>query len=184
MQNTRKSAHSVAIVLAHGYSTASSMTTTANYMLGSHVFDAIDVPVDISAIEVAKQLSEYISSLENTKNLLILVDMGSLEEIHNNIVANHNMDIVLFNNVTMKLILDVGMMILNDLSSYNIIEKVKQQDYRSKHIFIESKERKNAIMTVCPRDVNTAHKFKQLLVDSLPKKVDVEIISYSFEDLT
>ena len=85
IQNTRKSAQTVAIVLAHGYSTASSMTTTANYMLGSHVFDAIDVPIDISAIEVAKQLSDHIRSLENTKNLLILVDMGSLEEIHKNI---------------------------------------------------------------------------------------------------
>ena len=183
IQNTRKSAQTVAIVLAHGYSTASSMTTTANYMLGSHVFDAIDVPIDISAIEVAKQLSDHIKSLENTKNLLILVDMGSLEEIHKNIVVNRNMDIVLFNNVTMKLVLDVGMMILNDLSSYNIIEKVKNQDYRSKHIYIESKERKNAIITVCPRDLTTAHKFKQLLLDSLPKKVNVEIISYSFEDL-
>ena len=183
MRSTRKVQDTIGIVLAHGYSTASSITTTANYMLGSHVFDAIDMPIDMQAIDIAERLTNYISSLEEVSDLVILVDMGSLEEIHTNIDINENINLVLFNNVTMKLVLDIGMMILQDQSLRNIIQKVSNQDYHNKHVYIESQKKSRAILTVCPTGISTANKFRQLLLDSLPKKVDTEIISCVFEEL-
>jgi len=184
MRSTRKVQDTIGIVLAHGYSTASSITTTANYMLGSHVFDAIDMPIDMQAIDIAERLTNYISSLEDVSDLVILVDMGSLEEIHTNIDINENINLVLFNNVTMKLVLDIGMMILQDQSLRNIIQKVSNQDYHNKHVYIESQKKSRAILTVCPTGISTANKFRQLLLDSLPKKVDTEIISCAFEELS
>ena len=183
MRNSRKSIDTIGIVLAHGYSTASSITTTANYMLGSHIFDSLDMPIDMQAVDIAGKLSNYIASLDNVSNLVIMVDMGSLEEIHNNIIINESINMVIFNNVTMKLVLDIGMMILQGENLRNVIQKVSSQDYHNKHIYIESKKKSMAILTVCPTGISTANKFKQLLLDSLPKKVDTEIISCVFEEI-
>lgn len=87
----------------------------------------------------------------------------------------------ILNNPDKELVLDVGMMILQEESIRNMTKKVNVQDYHNKYVYIESKRKSRAILTVCPTGIQTAEKFQQLLLESLPKKVEMEIISHEFD---
>lgn len=183
MNGIEKKKETHGIVLAHGYSTASSITTTANHMLGSYIFDAIDMPMDLQAMDIAAKLNTYIQSQSNISNIVMLVDMGSLEEIYKNINTNESVNIVIFNNVTLKLVLDIGFMILHNDSIMQIMNTVEATDYQNRHIYIETKRKNKAIITVCPTGIQTAEKLSQLLCESLPKEVDMEIIAHDFSEI-
>ena len=53
-------------------------------MLDEYVFEATDMLLDISTQLIINKLNVFIESYGgNIKNLILLVDMGSLEEIYN-----------------------------------------------------------------------------------------------------
>ena len=112
----------IAIILAHGYSTASSIADSANKLLDKYVFEAIDMPLDVDSIQITKKINEYVSTIGNVKKLYLLVDMGSLEDIYQGI-ERRNIDIALINNVNTKLALTVGQGIIQDKSMKSIIKK-------------------------------------------------------------
>lgn len=183
MSGSEKKKETHGIVLSHGYATASSITTTANHMLGSYIFDAIDMPMDLQATDIAAKLNAYIQSQSNISNIIMLVDMGSLEEIYKNINTNESVNIVIFNNVTLKLVLDVGFMIMRNNSITQIMDTVEATDYQNRHIYIETKRKKKAIITVCPTGIQTAEKLSQLLCESLPEEVDMDIVAHDFMEI-
>lgn len=171
------------IILAHGYSTASSLATTANYMVEDDIFDALDMPMDVNVKTIAEKLSEYILTRKKMRDLIILADMGSLEDIYKRIVLEDRINIVIMNNVTMKLALDVGMKVKQNIPVQRIMEEVKQQDYSSKAVFIENRKKEKAILTVCATGIATAEKISHLLVESLPAKANLHVLEYSFDSL-
>ena len=48
------------VILAHGYSTASSISSVVNRMLGKNIYEAFDMPINISVKEIGEKLIEYI----------------------------------------------------------------------------------------------------------------------------
>ena len=67
------------LILEHGYSTASSIVDVVNKLLGKHVFDAVDMPLDMTLKDLAPMLKRYIKGRNVSRDLLLMVDMGSLE---------------------------------------------------------------------------------------------------------
>lgn len=172
------------IILAHGYSTASSLATTANYMVEDDIFDALDMPMDVNVKTIAEKLNEYISSRKKMRDLIILADMGSLEDIYKRVVVEDRINIVLMNNVTIKLALEVGMKVKQNIGVKRIMEEVSQQDYSSKAVYIENRKKEKAILTVCATGIATAEKISRLLLESLPPKANIHILEYSFDSLS
>ncbi|MDZ5010977.1 transcriptional regulator, partial [Clostridium perfringens] len=70
------------IILSHGYSTASSIADAANKLLDCYIFDAIDMPLGVSSEEIVKKIKDYINKKGNFNEIILLVDMGSLEDIY------------------------------------------------------------------------------------------------------
>ena len=70
------------VILAHGFSTASSIADAVNKSLGNYVFDAIDMPLNVDMSSILEQLNTYLKKLGETEELFLLVDMGSLEVIY------------------------------------------------------------------------------------------------------
>ena len=52
--------NTVAIILCHGYSTASSIADAANKMIGTKIYDAIDMQLDMSTDKIVVQLNSFI----------------------------------------------------------------------------------------------------------------------------
>lgn len=171
------------MILAHGYSTASSLATTVNYMVEDNIFDAIDMPMDVNVKTIAEKLSEYIETRKKMRDLIILVDMGSLEDIYTRVILKDRINIVMMNNVTIKLALEVGMKVKQNIAVQRIMEEVEKLDFTSKAVFIENRKKEKAILTVCSTGIATAEKISHLLKESLPAKANLHVIEYSFDTL-
>ena len=46
----------IAIILAHGYSTASSIADAVNRLLDKYIFDALDMPLDVDSNQITKKV--------------------------------------------------------------------------------------------------------------------------------
>lgn len=171
------------MILAHGYSTASSLATSVNYMMEDDVYDAIDMPMDVSISTIAKRVNEYIESQRNLRDLIILVDMGSLEDIHSRIIVEDCINLVLINNVTIKLALDVAIKVRQNMPVKRIMESIHHEDYLNKMIYIENRKKEKAILTVCATGIATAEKISNLLRDSFPRNIDCQVIEYAYSSL-
>lgn len=60
--------------------TASSIASSVNEMLGQYVFEAIDMPLDTTTDQILVKLKSFIDRYTKIKDLILLVDMGSLEK--------------------------------------------------------------------------------------------------------
>lgn len=89
----------LSIIIAHGYSTASSMAEAINSLLGSYLFEAFDMPLDTSMPDIADRLKRYIDRYTIKNDILLLVDMGSLEHIDEQLTMIDNKNIGIINNV-------------------------------------------------------------------------------------
>ena len=121
----------------------------ANRILESNLFEAFDMPIDISVKEIGERLIEYINRTDITKGLIILVDMGSLKDIHNQIKDYINYPIAIINNVSTQIALYIGSLLNKDLY---IVLKLLSID----EVYSVAKE------YIC----GTTIKFKELLNDT------------------
>lgn len=171
------------IILSHGYSTASSLAAAANHMVDDSIFDSIDMPMDVNVSTIAKKLSEYIDLQKNLKDLIILVDMGSLEDIYTRIQIKDNINIVIFNNVTIKLALDIGGMVKQNFSVQKIKEEIDGRDYAHKSLMLENRRKEKVILSVCSTGIAMAERISNLLEISFPRKSDVKVMAYSYKSM-
>ncbi|MFQ7538779.1 MAG: RNA polymerase subunit sigma-54, partial [Clostridium sp.] len=89
-----RSQDTVGIILSHGYSTASSIADAANSLLNSYTFEAIDMPLNTPVQEISGKLNDFIEENPHLKNIILLVDMGSLEGIGEVIADSVNVGVI------------------------------------------------------------------------------------------
>lgn len=101
------------------------------------------MPIDTTTADIVEKLKQYFKEVNTSKGVIILVDMGSLEEIYKGLERVHHGDIGIINNLTTKLALKVGSDINQDLSIEQIINNVENLDgYKCKIIYTEQKDKK------------------------------------------
>ncbi|MDF2673622.1 MAG: transcriptional antiterminator, partial [Clostridiales bacterium] len=167
------------IIIAHGYSTASSISSVANRLLGQFVFEAFDMPIELSTKEIMLMVEEYIRTVDTSKGIILLVDMGSLEEIYKSLLNVVEGDIGIINNITTQLALDVGNRIILGQPIEQIIKEAVKQN-NSKYKFIKSKtQSKSTILTTCMTGIGTAKKIKLLLSECI-RTSNTDIIAYDY----
>lgn len=186
LRSVRKAANAQnirCIILSHGYSTASSIASVINNMLGEHVLDAIDMPLDIDVQEIGSKINSYIKNRSINNGLILMVDMGSLEGIQEFINNEVDFPIGVVNNVSTQ----SALLVADDIRQRKDINKI-MDDIRSKIIpstqVIYPKEiKKNLIITCCFTGIGTANNVKNLLLDSMPEEVDCDIQAFEIERL-
>lgn len=172
----------VGLILCHGYSTASSMSDTANHMLEQHIFDGIDMELKISIDRITQLVDNYLKERSPIQEIILLVDMGSLEEIHKRITPLSECNIGLINNVSTATVIEVGNWIKQGKSAKEIVNLIQSSFSLSTH-FIEGRKKEEAIITVCATGFGSAKKICELLIASLPKPIDLNIIPYDYQSL-
>ncbi|WP_066496863.1 sigma 54-interacting transcriptional regulator [Abyssisolibacter fermentans] len=171
------------IILSHGYSTASSIADAANKLIGQYVYEAIDMPLDVSTETILFRLKRYLNRMHTFKEVILLVDMGSLKDIYKGLESFEDRTIGIINNITTKLALDIGSKIVQGKEMESILKESSENIYSTYRI-IRPKNKKKAIITVCATGIGTAEKFSELLKTSIPSKVDLDIIAYDYERLS
>lgn len=172
-----------AVVLAHGYATASSISNVINRMLEKNIFEAFDMPIDISLKDISSKLIEYIEKNDVTKGLVILVDMGSLKDIYSVIDEHINGPVVIINNVSTQMALYVGEMIKKDVHLEEMITKLKESNETQYELIYPKNLKENAIVTSCATGIGTAKKIQKLLQKSIPEDLGINIVVQDYERL-
>lgn len=172
----------IGVIIAHGYSTASSMANAANKLLNQYIFDSIDMPLDVTTGTIINKLNNYLNKVEGYEQVVLLVDMGSLEEIYKGIQFNTNSNIAIMNNVNTKLALEVGEGIKNNLPLEEILETAKRNN-EYKYQIIKNRLKEKVILCSCASGIGTAEKLRSIIEKSLPKDTPIKVLTYNYNTL-
>jgi sigma-54 dependent transcriptional regulator of gfr operon len=140
------------------------------------------MPIESSPLDISAKILEYVKTIDTSKGLLILIDMGSLETIYILLENEVYGDIAIIDNVSTKLALDVGSRILKLQPLKQIADEAAKKNV-SKANYIESNKKKtDVIITTCITGIGTASKIKDLLNKCFSED-EVKVTAYDYESL-
>lgn len=172
----------LALIIAHGESTATSIAKTVNTLLGDFIFDAINMPLQSTSEEVSEQVNKYLKERSTFDELILLVDMGSLEKIHERLELPANKSIGLLNNVSTKMALDVANQLSLKIPLKDILTSI-QCNHTIHTVYHASKIKRDMILCSCASGLGTSYKLKSILESSFPKVTDILIETCDFYSL-
>lgn len=180
---TKEISYPKAVIVAHGYATASSIANVANRMLNELLFQSFDMPLDVTPKKIAEKLIQYIERNDTSNGLVILFDMGSLKEIHRYFSKESAAPILLMNNVTTSLAIAVGEAIQKKQQLGEIpVNAICSHPFQWEMIKPETTKEK-IILTTCATGIGTAVQISNLLEKSLPSTTSVKLIPCEFRQL-
>ena len=173
--NNIKKLNTKAVILCHGYSTASSIADTVNKLMKLEIFDSIDMPIDEPIEKAIQKLNDILRENNLYKNFIFLVDMGSLEVITREIKTTSTVGII--NHVSTPMALEIGMQISKGYKPYKILHEY-YENYLINYEVIESKVKEKAIIFTSDISIEVANNLRKLFIESLPKKLNLKLIAY------
>ena len=171
-----------AVIVAHGHSTASSIADSVNTIIGEHVFDAIDMQIDVSADQVVSQLERFLSRSPVTIDTLVMVDMGSLEHIGKQLSSYLGVSVGVINNVSTALALEAGEMIVRQEPMGDILKhvcEVSQANWSLSAV----EQSSDCILFVSENGEMAATRISDLFIKSLPRPIPVEMVPCDYFEL-
>ncbi|MEN3261066.1 hypothetical protein AAH678_20405 [Sodalis endosymbiont of Spalangia cameroni] len=110
------------IIVAHGRATATSIAGIANKLSGGFYLKAFDMPYSVSTRAIIDRLIDHLNNFTTRGGLIILVDMGSLKEIYQEIKLHLHCELLVVNNVSTAMALDIAGKIQHRVPMKAIIE--------------------------------------------------------------
>ena len=170
------------LILEHGYSTASSIVDVVNKLLGKHVFDAVDMPLDMTLKDLAPMLKRYIKGRNVSRDLLLMVDMGSLEHAAEIFEELSNVRIGVIDNVSTKVALSIGEKLMEGMDLEEMLTTVCREE-TCRFRIIDRSSRKNAVFFVTESGSGLAERMIQLFRSSLTDKMELLLLPYDYRHL-
>lgn len=171
-----------AIIMAHGYATASSIADTTNEILHYPVFHAIDMLPAATAEDMVSSLQRTLRRLSPSDGLVILIDMGSLSVITKRVIKFFSYPLLLIDKVSTPVAIEVGNKLQQGKDLLEISKDINQT--RNNCTFINAKSKQlNVIVSTCMTGVGTAEQIQKLLVKSFEGIIDVKVITCEFDTL-
>ncbi len=170
------------IVMCHGYSTATSIAEAANRMLRVRVFEAIDMTYEQQFSDVAIPLAHLLERFSFCESMVILVDMGSLEQVLDVIPSSISSDVYVMTNVSTGLALEVGSILASRESLSDSLPKVIESASPSYRVARLSKAGET-VLFCSEAGVTAAEKIRRLIQDSLPQSLPIIFATCDYEEL-
>lgn len=172
------------LVLAHGYSTASSLANVANRMLKKNVFQAYDMPLDITLEKIESHLVRFLHDHRTEAGLVLLVDMGSLNQLGERLEKRLKGPLLIIDHVSTPLILEVGQQIIDGNSLADIDTAIEDNLQIRKQLVYPQLEKKKAILTCCYTGIGSATQIQEILQKCLGDTTkECTIIPYDYKKL-
>ena len=153
-----------------------------NTIIGEHVFDAIDMQIDVSADQVVSQLERFLSRSPVTIDTLVMVDMGSLEHIGKQLSSYLGVSVGVINNVSTALALEAGEMIVRQEPMGDILKhvcEVSQANWSLSAV----EQSSDCILFVSENGEMAATRISDLFIKSLPRPIPVEMVPCDYFEL-
>lgn len=169
------------VIVSHGNATASSIAGTANKLVGGYYLKAFDMPFSVDTRGIIEMLIRHLDSIQHGSGLIILVDMGSLNEIYREIKLHLHSDLLVMNNVSTSMALDIAGKIQHRLSMPEIVDSIKGA-YEVEARYYEGMIKGNKIVISCISGAGVSAKLKDILMRYLDEK-SMEIVTVEYDDL-
>lgn len=174
-----ESIHFNAILLAHGEHTASSIKSVVNNIFGNYIFEAFDMPIDSSLSDINKYIKSYLASQGSPSiGNIVLFDMGSLRQTFREIKDISNHELLVVNNLTTAMALDIGIKIQRNDTFKSIAESSKKYGLTTDTQYFEGISNKKNIIVACMSGVGLSKELKKLIDSTLSKSLEVIAIDY------
>ena len=151
--NTKPKDKVKVILIAHGDSTATSMSEVANKLLGEDYVMPINAPINVPPSKVLEHLKLVISENPSSAGYLLLVDMGSLLAFADTIKQEFNINLQVISLVSTLHVLEAARKALLGLSLNEIYNDVIMiNSYMQVHKNLNNKNintEKTLIITAC-----------------------------------
>lgn len=167
------------IILSHGYSTASSIADAANQIIGKKVFEAIDMPLDEKSQDIAAVLEKHIEHYIASRNIVLMVDMGSLEQINEEMKDLSNVNIGIINNISTALAVDIGMGINSGQDMEEILRQASQNNVCTYRV-IRNVRKEDAIVFCGEKGLDMADRIKDMILKSFEGPMPVQFVSCDY----
>ncbi|MGE6257958.1 sigma 54-interacting transcriptional regulator [Heyndrickxia sporothermodurans] len=168
------------IVMMHGNSTATSMLQTVQELLGVQHGIAIDMPLSMAVRDMYDRVKNAVVRLNNTKGILLLVDMGSLSSFGDMIFEETGVKTKTISMTSTPIVMEA----VRKASLGRGLEEIYQScqqlfEYQTSSIKAYSKPMKKAIITACFTGEGVAFRLKSRLSE-LISGMDIELFSLQF----
>lgn len=170
------------LIVAHGYSTASSIADSVNKMVGMHIYDSIDMPLNTNFDEILKCTERYFNQMNYCHNFIVLIDMGSLEYLDKLNINMDNINMGIIDNVNTKLALDIALKVKASEDIDKIITESCKSNVSSYKLHMKM-EKKNVILFTTEVGETAGERIVRLFKKSIPKTCSIAVSTYSYERL-
>ncbi|MFC0232937.1 sigma 54-interacting transcriptional regulator [Vagococcus entomophilus] len=172
----------VCILVSHGASMATSIQEVVNNLCGNYLFEAFDMPIDTSMKEISTEINSYLQRIgKKNSGVILLFDMGSLSEMYKEIKPSIESDLLVINNLTTAIALDVGLEVQQNYSFKKIAQKAEGYSQLTKAQYYEGISQNKNIIVSCMSGVGLSEEIKRIMQKSLKK--ETEIITMDYKDL-
>ena len=170
------------VIMCHGYSTATSIADAADRILHQHVFEAIDMTYDQELSDAIGQLSRLLKRHAHCRTVVILVDTGSLESIHEAVRGFAGCSVHIANNVSTSLALEVGSALVSHGDLDGLFERAATE-CAPRHRLVQCSRIGDAIVFCSELGIETADKIRKLIQESIPCDSSVQFITVDHVEL-
>ncbi|MBO0421231.1 MAG: sigma 54-interacting transcriptional regulator [Vagococcus fluvialis] len=171
------------VIICHGKSTASSLAETTNSMIGQKIYQGIDMALDTSFSEIIIKLQRYLSLHETANGTIILIDIGHTQDLKKALENRVDGSIVIINNVSTQLAIDVGFKIINKENIEVIGKESSAQHFSTYSLFEPEKKKVPALIISCQSGIGTAKKLQEVISVNLPKNTKIELVLSDYDHL-
>ena len=167
---------SMGLVISHGYATASSIADAANRILHAHVFEAIDMTYEQQMVDIVPSLQKLLNRYAYCDEIVLLVDMGALEEIYKELRLISSVTLGVVNNISTGLAVEIGSGLISGRKLNEVLEgatKACSWHYR----IIERTNREPAILVCSENGLEAAENLRALVVASVNKEIPLRFVA-------
>lgn len=130
------------------------------------------MPLDATVSDILRKLKEYFKTIDNEKDLIILVDMGSLTKIQDKLKEIYSGNIGIITNVTTQIALASGNKILNN-EPFESIAKETAAAVIPKYALIHQEKKRSVILTTCITGIGAMKYLQELVKKSTNGEIPV-----------
>ncbi|WP_127849439.1 PRD domain-containing protein [Lacticaseibacillus hulanensis] len=167
------------LIITHGQSTATSIQAVVNTLCGNYLFEAFDMPIDVSLDTINMYVQSYLEKQgASAKGTIVLFDMGSLSQMFSRIKGVSDRELVVVNNVNTAMALDVGLRVQRGDEFLSIANACEEYGLATNAQYYEGLSNKKNIIVSCMSGVGLSREFKRVIDMTLTPSIEVITLDY------
>ena len=175
--------HSRGIIIAHGNTTARSISNVVNNLLEKNLFDFIDIPVESNDEEIINFFTKFSKNKNTTKGIIILTDFILSDDVCNQIGRLSDGQVLILNNISTDFALAIGRKLKAGADFQEIIE-FYSINYKIPHKLIyPTNKMSKCLISCCITGIGASEPIRQMLHESLPRGVEIAVVSEDYGTL-